>query len=160
STLRSTGGTGVEASGGAAGKASGGAGGLGSGGQTSGGSGASATGGAPSAGGTAGGTSAGSGGSAGTGGSTSGRTGPCDIYQAASTPCVSAHSTVRALYGAYSGPLYQVRKGGTTKDIPVGTDGYVDTSVQDSLCSGGGCTISVIYDQSPNKNDLVKSPKA
>src|ERR1019366_5247029 len=157
STLRSTGGTGVEASGGAAGKASGGASGLGSGGQTSGGSGASATGGAPSAGGTAGGTSAGSGGSAGTGGSTSGRTGPCDIYQAASTPCVSAHSTVRALYGAYSGPLYQVRKGGTTKDIPVGTDGYVDTSVQDSLCSGGGCTISVIYDQSPNKNDLVKS---
>ena len=159
------GGSGGQASGGttvagSGGQASGGATGSGSGGQTNGGSGGSATGGAPGVGGTAGGTSAGSGGSAGTGGSTSGRTGPCDIYQAASTPCVSAHSTVRALYGAYSGPLYQVRKGGTTKDIPVGTDGYVDTSVQDSLCSGGGCTISVIYDQSPNKNDLVKSPKA
>jgi non-reducing end alpha-L-arabinofuranosidase len=39
-------------------------------------------------------------------------------------------------------------------------DGYVDVSVQDSFCSGGTCTISIIYDQSPNKNDLVKSPKA
>jgi hypothetical protein len=111
-------------------------------------------------GGSAGGTDAGAGGATGTGGSTSGRTGPCDLYQAGNTPCVAAHSTVRALYGAYTGFLYQVRKGGSTKDIPVGTDGYVDISVQDSFCSGGGCTISVIYDQSTNKNDLVKSPKA
>ena len=42
----------------------------------------------------------------------------------------------------------------------MGADGYVDSSVQDSFCSGGGCTISVIYDQSPNKTNLVKSPKA
>jgi hypothetical protein len=101
----------------------------------------------------------GSGGSAGSTGTPSGG-GPCDIYQAAGTPCVSAHSTVRALYSAYTGPLYQVRKGGSTKDIPVGADGYVDISVQDTFCSGGTCTISLFYDQSPNKNDLVKSPKA
>ena len=156
----SAGGAAFDSSGGAAGNASGGVVGSGSGGQTNAGSGGSAAGGSLSMGGTAGGTSGGSGGAAGTGGSTSGRTGPCDIYQAATTPCVSAHSTVRALYGAYSGSLYQVRKGGSTKDIPVGADGYVDISVQDSFCSDGGCTISVIYDQSPNKNDLNKSPAA
>src|SRR6185437_7153178 len=37
-------------------------------------------------------------------------TGPCDIYGNAGTPCVAAHSTTRALYGSYSGPLYQVRR--------------------------------------------------
>ena len=34
---------------------------------------------------------------------------PCDIYASGGTPCVAAHSTVRALYGAYNGNLYQVR---------------------------------------------------
>ena len=34
--------------------------------------------------------------------------GPCDILGAAGNPCVAAHSTVRALYGAYEGPLYNV----------------------------------------------------
>ena len=29
--------------------------------------------------------------------------GPCDIYAAAGTPCVAAHSTTRALYAAYDG---------------------------------------------------------
>jgi Alpha-L-arabinofuranosidase B, catalytic len=36
--------------------------------------------------------------------------GPCDIYSAARTPCVAAHSTTRALYASYSGPLYQVKR--------------------------------------------------
>jgi hypothetical protein len=35
--------------------------------------------------------------------------GPCDIYFNANTPCVAAHSLVRALYDSYNGPLYQVR---------------------------------------------------
>jgi hypothetical protein len=71
---------------------------------------------------------------------------------------VAAHSTVRALYAGYTGPLYQVRKGTGTKDIPVASDGYVQISEQDSFCTGGGCTISLIYDQSPNKNHLAKTP--
>jgi hypothetical protein len=106
--------------------------------------------------------SGGTGGAGGTGGSSgTGPQGPCDIYQAANTPCVAAHSTVRALYGAYSGPLYQLRKSSGTKDVPVlAAGGYVDISVHDSFCpSGTACTISIIYDQSPNKNDLTKSPK-
>ena len=83
--------------------------------------------------------------------------GPCDIYAAANppTPCGAAHSTVRALYSAYSGPLYQVKRSdGTTKDIPVGPSGFADSSVQDSFCAGSTCTIPIIYDQSPNKNHL------
>ena len=44
---------------------------------------------------------------------------PCDIYAAAGTPCVAAHSTTRALYAAYNGPLYQVKRAsdGTTTNI-------------------------------------------
>ena len=81
--------------------------------------------------------------------------GTCDIYAAANTPCGAAHSTVRALYSAYTGPLYQVKRSdGTTKDIPVGPSGFADSSVQDSFCSGSSCTIPIIYDQSPNGNHL------
>jgi hypothetical protein len=126
--------------------------------------GALSTGGMASAGGsnTAGGTSAGGGvGGAPAGASTS--TGPCDIYANANTPCVAAHSTVRALYAAYSGALYQLRRASdkTTKDVPVlAAGGFVNISVQDAFCSGTTCTISTIYDQSPSKNDLVKSPPA
>ena len=38
--------------------------------------------------------------------------GPCDIYAAAGDPCVAAHSTTRALYSSYNGPLYQVSTAG------------------------------------------------
>ncbi len=137
--------------------ASGGAGGSTGRGGTTGPGGSTSSGGATAHGGAAGsGGAAASGGATGSAGSTGTR--PCDIYEAAGYPCVAAHSMVRALYAAYTGPLYQVRKGGNTKDIPVGTDGYVTISEQDSFCSGGGCTISVLYDQSPNKNDLAKTP--
>ena len=49
------------------------------------------------------------------------QTGPCDIYAAGGTPCVAAHSTTRALYATYNGPLYQVMRqsDNTTKDIGV-----------------------------------------
>ena len=86
--------------------------------------------------------------------------GPCDIYARANTPCVAAHSLTRALYGNYSGNLYQVRRAdGQTKDIPVEeAGGFVKSSVQDDFCAGSKCTISIIYDQSSYKNDLKKSP--
>jgi len=87
--------------------------------------------------------------------------GPCDIYQAAGTPCVAAHSTVRALYAAYSGNLYQVRRASdkTTKDIGlVSTGGVANSAVQDSFCAKTTCTISKIYDQSSKANHLVVTP--
>lgn len=86
--------------------------------------------------------------------------GPCDIYAAAGTPCVAAHAMTRALSSNYAGPLYQVRRGkdGALKDIPVkSAGGYVDASVQEQFCAGTTCTVSIIYDQTTNHNDLKKS---
>lgn len=49
-----------------------------------------------------------------------GATGPCDITGAAGNPCVAAHSTVRALYGHYNGPLYKITRASDGKSIDVG----------------------------------------
>ena len=75
---------------------------------------------------------------------------PCDIYAAAGTPCVAAHSTTRALYAAYNGPLYQVKRAsdGTTTNIgTLAAGGYANAAAQDSFCAGTACTITKIYDQ-------------
>jgi len=82
---------------------------------------------------------------------------PCDIYAAANTACVAAHSTTRALLAAYSGNLYQVKRAsdGTTKDIPVlAPGGFANSAVQDSFCTGTTCTIIRVYDQSGHGNFL------
>ena len=92
---------------------------------------------------------------------TSGPTGgPCDIYAADGGPCIAAHSTVRALYAAYDGPLYQVKKtDGTTMDIGVlSAGGFANSADQDSFCGTDACTISIIYDQSGMGNNLTKAP--
>ena len=83
-------------------------------------------------------------------------TGTCDIYAAGGTPCVAAHSTVRALYGAYTGNLYQVRRSdNATRDIGVLAEGGVaDAAAQDSFCANTSCVITVVYDQSGRGNDL------
>ncbi len=87
-------------------------------------------------------------------------TGPCDIYADGGTPCVAAHSTTRALYGSYDGPLYQVRRGdGATTDIhPLQPGGVADAAAQDSFCANTTCLISVIYDQSGRGNHLTQAP--
>jgi len=87
--------------------------------------------------------------------------GPCDIYAAGGTPCVAAHSTTRALYGGYNGPLYQVRRSsdGATQGIGVmSTGGYANAAAQDSFCAGTTCLITIIYDQSGHGNNLTQAP--
>ncbi|CAK7231659.1 hypothetical protein SBRCBS47491_008005 [Sporothrix bragantina] len=87
--------------------------------------------------------------------------GPCDIYAAGNTPCVAAHSTTRALYSAYSGPLYQVQRGSddTTTDItPLSAGGVANAAAQDSFCSGTTCLITIVYDQSGRGNHLTQAP--
>jgi hypothetical protein len=87
--------------------------------------------------------------------------GPCDIYASGGTPCVAAHSTTRALYGAYTGPLYQVRRSSdnTTRDIaPVSAGGVANSAAQDSFCAGTTCLITIIYDQSGRNNRLTQAP--
>jgi hypothetical protein len=86
---------------------------------------------------------------------------PCDIYEKGGTPCVAAHSTTRALYASYDGPLYQVRRTSDNqlKDIPPLTPGGIaNAKVQDDFLAGKPGTISIIYDQTPNGNDLIRSP--
>ncbi|KAL8340879.1 hypothetical protein RB601_006806 [Gaeumannomyces tritici] len=85
---------------------------------------------------------------------------PCDIYAAGNTPCVAAHSTTRALYRAYSGPLYQLqRPDGGRKDIsPLSAGGVANAAAQDSFCAGTSCLISTIYDQSGRGNHLTQAP--
>jgi hypothetical protein len=87
--------------------------------------------------------------------------GPCDLYAAGGTPCVAAHSTTRALYGAYNGALYQVRRASdnTTRDVGVlSAGGVANAATQDSFCSGTTCLITVIYDQSGRGNHLTQAP--
>ncbi|WP_233606665.1 lectin [Micromonospora sp. Llam0] len=87
--------------------------------------------------------------------------GPCDIYTSGGTPCVAAHSTTRALYGAYDGPLYQVRRSSdaATQDIGVlSAGGYANAATQDSFCANTSCVITIIYDQSGRDNRLTQAP--
>ena len=87
--------------------------------------------------------------------------GPCDIYASGGTPCVAAHSTTRALYGAYDGALYQVRRSSdnTTRDIGVlSAGGYANAAAQDSFCAGTSCVITIVYDQSGKGNNLTQAP--
>src|SRR6266704_2063190 len=96
--------------------------------------------------------------------------GPCDIYAAAGTPCVAAHSTTRALYASYNGPLYQVRRASDSavKDVGVvrptalpfpDAGGYADAAAEDAFCDNTTCLITVLYDQSPMHNDLTQAPR-
>ena len=142
---------------------------------TSGGSsspgGAAATGGKSAVGG------ASAGGNGATGGATGAATGgqgagggvsqrPCDIYGTA-TPCAAAYSTVRSLSSTYKGPLYQIRvgssatntgTGGTLQDVNQTSDGYADVTTVDASCSATTiCTVSKLYDQSGNGNDLIRA---
>lgn len=87
--------------------------------------------------------------------------GPCDIYAAGGTPCVAAHSTTRALFGTYNGPLYQVRRASdnTTRDVGVlEAGGVANAATQDSFCAGTSCVITIIYDQSGRNNRLTQAP--
>jgi non-reducing end alpha-L-arabinofuranosidase len=83
----------------------------------------------------------------------------CDLI-APATPCVAAISTTRALYRAYTGPLYQVTRQSDKRHINIGLlrDGYANAAAQDTFCANTSCTITRLYDQSPNHNDLTPAP--
>lgn len=87
--------------------------------------------------------------------------GPCDLYSSGGTPCIAAHSTTRALYSAYTGPLYQVKRGSdgsTTNIVPLSAGGVANATVQDSFCNSTTCLITGIYDQSGRGNHLTQAP--
>jgi hypothetical protein len=83
--------------------------------------------------------------------------GPCDIYG----DCIAAHATTRALYNAYNGPLYQVKRDsdGSKTDIkPLSAGGVANAAAQDSFCAGTTCLITMLYDQSGRGNHLTQAP--
>ncbi|KAJ7356822.1 alpha-L-arabinofuranosidase [Mycena albidolilacea] len=87
--------------------------------------------------------------------------GPCDIYASGGTPCVAAHSTTRALFSAYSGSLYQIKRGsdGATTNIgPLSAGGVANAAAQDSFCASTTCLITTIFDQSGRGNHLTQAP--
>src|SRR5262245_35775268 len=72
--------------------------------------------------------------------------GPCDVYAAANAPCAAAHSTTRALYAAYNGPLYKVLRQSDGKTLDIGVvqpaaspapdaGGYANAAAQDAFCA-------------------------
>ncbi|MBX6357725.1 MAG: alpha-N-arabinofuranosidase, partial [Micromonosporaceae bacterium] len=86
---------------------------------------------------------------------------PCDIYASAGTPCVAAHSTTRALFAAYNGNLYQVRRASDNATANIGVlapGGYANAAAQEAFCANTTCVISVIYDQTSRHNDLTPAP--
>jgi hypothetical protein len=96
--------------------------------------------------------------------------GPCDIYAAAGDACVAAHSTTRALYASYNGPLYQVMRQSDGRTLDIGVvqpsaspvpdpGGYADAAAQDAFCANTYCWITTIYDQSGKHNDLTQAPR-
>jgi hypothetical protein len=73
---------------------------------------------------------------------------------------------VRALSSAYGGPLYQVRRGapnpfqntgvgGVTQDVGILPNGFADAAAQNAFCGNQSCTVSVLYDQSGQGNNLT-----
>lgn len=92
--------------------------------------------------------------------------GPCDIYAAAGCPCVTAHSTTRALYASYNGPLYQVMRQSDGKTLDIGivqtgkgdAGGYANAAAQDAFLVNTIGWITKIYDQSGKGNHLVQAP--
>jgi hypothetical protein len=93
--------------------------------------------------------------------------GTCDVYAAAGSPCVAAHSSTRALYASYNSPLYQVMRQSDGKALDVGVvppsasdaGGYADATAQDAFCADTTCWITTLYDQSGHGNNLVQAPR-
>lgn len=93
--------------------------------------------------------------------------GPCDILGAAGNPCVAAHSTTRALYKAYAGPLYNITRtmsmNGSAEWRSIGvleTGGFANASAAEEFCANtASCIISNVYDQSPMGNHLGQRHK-
>ncbi|OYX28162.1 MAG: hypothetical protein B7Z06_02335 [Flavobacteriales bacterium 32-35-8] len=92
--------------------------------------------------------------------------GPGDIYAAAGFPPVTAHSTTRALFADYNGPLYQLTRESDGKTLDIGVvqpsandaGGYADAAAHDAFSENDVCWISIIYDQSGLGNDLKQAP--
>ena len=91
--------------------------------------------------------------------------GPCDILKDSGTPCIAAHSTTRALYADYNGPLYQLwRTDGQRRDIGVvAPGGIADAAAQDAFCAERTCLIGegrrIRFHRSGNDDELGRGKR-
>ena len=83
---------------------------------------------------------------------------PCDIFASAGTPCVAAHSMVRAMYAKSVAPLYLLQRKsdwGLREIGPLAAGGYANAAAQDEFCAGTECEVVTIFDQSGKGNHLL-----
>ena len=129
---------------------------AGTGGSAAGTGGTTGTGGASGAAGGRGGSS----GSGGAGGSAAASGLPGDVAKAAGTPFVAAHAMTRALFAAYTGPLFRALRVSDKQEKDIGTaaaSGLVDVATLGTFCSGTSCKVTTLYDQSGNGNDMWRA---
>jgi hypothetical protein len=89
---------------------------------------------------------------------------PCDIFANDGHACVAAYSTTRALFADYYGYLYQVQRASDSTYLDIATSstgGHANASSQNTFCANTSCTITKLYDQTIDGNDLsVAGPGA
>ena len=91
-----------------------------------------------------------------------GRASVCDLFARGNTPCVAAYSSTRALYGSFSGALYEVtrlRDSATASINVLAPGGVANAPEQEHFCATSSCVISRLFDQSGNDNHLSIFPK-
>lgn len=75
---------------------------------------------------------------------------------------MAAHSTTRALYAAYDGPLYNLTRASDGASVNVSVlqaGGFADAAAHDAFCPNLDCVITQVYDQSPMRNHLHQRHK-
>jgi len=73
---------------------------------------------------------------------------------------VAAHSMTRAMFAAYTGPLFKALRVSDNQEKDIGTvagSGLVDTSALNTFCSGTSCKVTTLYDQAGNGNDMWRA---
>ena len=74
---------------------------------------------------------------------------PCDMYAAAGTPCIAAHSMIRRMSASYTGNLFELSRRSDSATMNVGSlpNGMVNTAGIDQFCANTVCQIAELYDQ-------------
>ena len=84
---------------------------------------------------------------------------PADVAALVFARILAAHSTVRALYANYAGPLYTVIHNQSNKSMDINVSkpgGYADVAQHEGLCpKEGECIIARVIDQSGHGNHLA-----
>jgi len=82
--------------------------------------------------------------------------GPCDVFASNGTSCVAAYSMTRKMLAAWGGAAFQVTRASdsTTQDIGFLASGAVNRSTEATFCAATTCTVTLLYDQTGNGNNL------